>query len=428
MQAILTKYFKDGSFLRNLSVLMSGTAIAQIVSFTLMPIVSRLFTPEDFGIFGSYTSILGVITAVISLQYTQAIMLPKHKKEALNLFFVSCFSVGSITVICLCIGIFYPSLINSLINFDSQFLVFLLPISALAFGINQTLQAWCIRIKAFKDTSQSQIIRSLSSITIWLIVGHFHGGAIGLISGSICAQFAASIKLWSVFKEDLNRIQFVFSWKKLKSMSNKYRDFPLYAAPQNLMNALSQGLPVLLLGHFYGISIAGAYAFGMKILHVPTGFMLRPLRQVLFQKASESQNKGYNLYPLFIKSTLGLMSLSLIPSMIIFIWAPQIFSLIFGSEWLQAGIYVRWLILWTFISFSNVPAVLFARILRQQKNLFLFEIIVLVSRLIVLVIGGLYWRETETIIVFSILGFFLNLFLILWIWWLLFKQKNVYTQ
>ncbi|MGE4491677.1 MAG: lipopolysaccharide biosynthesis protein [Syntrophotalea sp.] len=424
-QRFWKKHFRKGSFLRNLSIVMSGTAIAQLIGFALMPVISRLFSPTDFGVFGSYNSVLGVITAIVTLQYTQAIMLPRGKIEALNLFFAACISVAAITVLCLLTGIVAPDIIRNLIKVEAWWFVPLLAISALAFGLHQTLQAWCVRIKAFAETSRAQIVQSLASVSIWLMSGLLQAGAVGLILGSVVSQFIASLKLWNVFKKDLDQAGYFFHWHNVKATSLEYRDFPLYSAPQNLMNALSQGLPVLLLGHFYGIAIAGAYAFGMKILHLPTNFILRPLRQVLFQKASEVDNLGQDIQPLFVKSTCGLMLLAALPTIIIFVWAPRFFPWIFGKEWLTAGIYVRWLILWIFISFSNVPAVLFARILRQQRNLFFFECLILSSRTIILVAGGIYWDALRTIIAFSILGFLLNLTLILWIWVLVCRRTVI---
>jgi len=69
-------------------IVMSGTALAQIIGFALTPIISRLFTPADFGIFGSFSAIVGVVLAGITLDYSQAIMLPKEKNDALDLFFI----------------------------------------------------------------------------------------------------------------------------------------------------------------------------------------------------------------------------------------------------------------------------------------------------------------------------------------------------
>jgi|WetSurMetagenome_2_1015567.scaffolds.fasta_scaffold02065_6 lipopolysaccharide exporter len=422
----LSGRFQKGTFLRNLSVVMTGTAIAQLISFAMMPIVSRLFTPADFGIFGSYNAVLEVLSAGVTLQYTQAIVLPKHQEEGINLFFVSCLSVTLITVISAMAIFLFPRLAQRLINAPSGWFLLLLTVAMLVTGLNQTLQAWCIRVKAFKFTSVSQVIRSISAIGIWIAAGFGHMGAVGLALGVILADILASFNLWRIVKHDLKETRASVAWKRMKQLAHEFHDFPLFAAPQNVMNALSQGLPVLLLGYFYGIGVAGAYAFGIRILQAPMGFLLTPLRQVLFQKASEAHNQGGNLYPLFIKTTGGLMVLALIPCAVLFVWSPQIFSWFFGSEWREAGVYARWLLLWMFVAFSNVPAVLFARILRQQRNLFIYDCLLLLLRTAVLVLGGFYWTTLTTITSFSVLGFILNAILIGWIGVLLhFKQLRV---
>jgi O-antigen/teichoic acid export membrane protein len=201
----------------------------------------------------------------------------------------------------------------------------------------------------------------------------------------------------------------------MKQLAYEFRDFPFFAAPQNVMNALSRGLPVLLLGYFFEVGVAGAYAFGIKIIQAPMGLLLTPLKQVLLQKMSEAYNQGKALFPLFLKTTAGLMAVAFIPCVILVIWAPQIFTWVFGSPWKEAGIYARWLLLWIFVLFINMPSVLIARIIRQQRNLFLYDCFVLLSRTVVLIVGGYYWTPLATVISFSILGFVLNALLILWI-------------
>jgi O-antigen/teichoic acid export membrane protein len=93
----------------------------------------------------------------------------------------------------------------------------------------------------------------------------------------------------------------------------EYKDFPMYSNTQNVMNTLSLGLPVLLLAQFYGIAVAGAYAFGVRILQTPMGFVTRSLYQVLYQKASETHNRGDRLVPLYVKVTSGLFAIGLFP-------------------------------------------------------------------------------------------------------------------
>ena len=190
----------------------------------------------------------------------------------------------------------------------------------------------------------------------------------------------ASLNLVRVLLPDLLAFRRSIRWDRMKQLAKDYRDFPMYSASQNVINALSSGLPVLLLTHFYGIAVAGAYAFGVRILQVPMGFVLRALRQVLFQKAGETQHQGGSLAPLYVKITAGLFALAFFPSLVLFIWAPQIFTWIFGSQWHTAGEFARSLMLWLMFDFCNLPAVLFARLIRIQRTVFLYDLVLLAAK------------------------------------------------
>jgi O-antigen/teichoic acid export membrane protein len=394
---------------------MSGTGIAQIIAFALMPVVSRLFTNGDFGIFGSFNSVLSVLSAFVTLQYSQAIVLPKWKEEAINLFLVSSLSTVSISLLTFLAAMYCPITLQSILKDGSSWFLFLLPAALLAAGLNQSLQAWSIRNKEFRHTALSQIIRLTTISGSWIMAGIGQMGAVGLACGVILGCIFASLNLAKVLMRDIRSLWNSVSWKRIKNLFLEFRDFPIFSATQNLMNALSQGLPVLMLSHFYGVGTAGLYAFGMRVLMTPMELVQTALRQVLFQKASETHNSDGDLRGLFLKTTGGLLVMAIIPCAVLFVWSPQIFSWIFGKDWWEAGVFARWLTLWMLAAFCNVPSVLFGRILRKQRNIFFYECIVLLTRTTVLLMGGIYWTALQTIVVFSALGLILNASLIVWV-------------
>ena len=174
------------------------------------------------------------------------------------------------------------------------------------------------------------------------------------------------------------------------------------------MNGLSQGVPVLALAHYYGAAVAGSYAFGMRLLQVPMNFFLTSIRQVLFQKLSHIQAHGGDLYSPFLRATGVLVAICILPAALGFALAPPLFAFVFGEEWRVAGEFGRWLILWLAPMFCNVPATLAARILRLQRELFIFDVLLLGSRVAALVLGGLWLRSMHTIIVLSVVGALFN--------------------
>ncbi|MCI4444844.1 MAG: oligosaccharide flippase family protein [Candidatus Aminicenantes bacterium] len=403
---------KESSFLKNIMIVMGGTAAAQIISYSLSPIISRLFTPLDFGIFGSFSAVAGIIGSLITLDYSQALMLPKEKSEAINLFSLSIASTVIICFIISIITIIKPSLFHNLTKTNGWGPLILFLLALIITGINSSSQAWAIRSKAFKRTSLSQVIRSLGSSSSRIVFGAFKVGAFGLIVSSILADFLATINLSRVVIADLKSLKHDIQYDKMAKLAKEYIDFPLYSASQNFVNAISSGIPVLLITKFYGLSAAGAYAFGISMLQAPMSLVLTALRQVLFQKACEFQHEGKGIFLLYIRTVLVLLAMAIIPSLIIIIWAPQLFSFIFGARWQLAGVLARSLIIWMLFVFCNLPATIFSRIIRVQRFVFFYDIVLLVARTATLVFGGIYLKLTQTVMAFAVVGALMNLFLI----------------
>lgn len=414
----------ESAFLRNTMLVMSGTAVAQAIGFAVMPIVSRLFSPSDFGTAGSFYAISGVIAAGVTLDYTQAMMLPKEKDDAIGLFLLSCGFTILVTAGCLAACLLFPGTIQSLMKSSNVWMLLLLVTAVFVGGINQTCQAWCVRSKAFSVTSASQVIRSLTSAGTQVGLGYAKGGALALVSAAILGDVLASLSLVRVAIRDAGSLRRNIRWGSLWRLAKEYRDFPMYSGSMNVANALSQGLPVLLLTRFYGIAVAGAYAFAVRILQVPMGFVMGALRQVLFQKASETQHRGEALFPLYMKITVGLFVLALGPACILFIWAPELFAWVFGSKWTMAGEFARSLTLWMMFMFCNLPSVLFARIIRMQRKTFGFDLVLLLARAAVLVLGGMYLSASLTVILFAVVGAVMNLVFIAIIGIALVKQED----
>jgi len=411
LKNILTR-LKKSSFVKNVLVVMSGSAVAQLFSFALYPIISRFYSPSDFGVFGSFNSIAGIIAAGVTLQYTQAIILPKEKEDALNLFFISCLCTCFVAFLCFIFCLLAPDSVNNVMKTEGVWVLALLVVVTLVAGLQQSFGAWCVRVKAFKHTAASQVIRGLSEKGAQIGFGCLKAGPAGLVVSSVLGNIFASLNLAWVVLPDFWAFRRYIRWERMKQLAKEYRDFPMYSASQNVINALSGGLPVLLLVYYYGVVVAGAYAFAGRMLWAPMSLLIGALRPVLFQKAAETQNQGNSLTSLYVKITAGLFALAFFPSMVLFIWAPQIFAWVFGTQWHTAGEYAGIRILWTMFVFCNVPAVLFARIIRIQRTVFFYELFLLAARVLALVLGGLYLNAFQTILLISLVGAIMNLFLI----------------
>ena len=415
---------RQSSFVKNVLIVMSGSAMAQLLGLALYPIISRLFSPSDFGVAGSFNSIATIIVAGVTLQYTQAIMLPKEKEDALNLFLVSCLCTVAVGSLFLIFCMLAPAFLNNLMKTEGVWALALLVVATFVAGVNQSVGAWCVRAKAFKDVAASQVIRSVGERGTQIGFGYLKAGAAGLIVSRVLATICASLNLVRVLLPDLWAFRRSIRWERMKQLAKDYRDFPMYSASQSITNALSGGLPVLLLVYYYGVTVGGAYAFAGRMLWAPMSLVIGALRPVLFQKAAEVQNQGNSLASLYLMITAGLFALAFFPSIILFIWSPQIFSWVFGAQWHTAGEYAGISILWIMFVFCNLPAVLFAKIIRIQRTVFFYDLFLLAARVSALVLGGLYLSALQTIWLFSLVGAAMNLFLILMVGYAVMEKEG----
>jgi O-antigen/teichoic acid export membrane protein len=238
-------------------------------------------------------------------------------------------------------------------------------------------------------------------------------GAPGLALSAVLADVLAGLNLLRLTRHDVRAFIAEAQWERLKQLAVEYRDFPAYSATQNLLNALSSGLPVLLLTHYFGIAVAGAYAFGLRLIEAPMSLVMGALRQVLFQRAGEMQHQGLPLSPLFLKSTAGLFGLGAAPALLLAWSAPRLFGLVFGAQWSPAGEFARYLVVWLLFVFCNLPSVLFARLIRIQRAVFVFNLVLLAARASALIAGGMYLTAMQTVVLFSAVGAVMNVVLII---------------
>ncbi len=420
------RHAPPGSFKANVLTLMTGSAVAQLLLVGISPVLTRLFAPEAFGAFGVYLSLVSILGALCTLRFDQAMMLPKEEEVAAALFWAALLSASLISGISLvgCI-LFYRPILVSLKVGELAGWIFLLPFSLFFFGAYTALNSWSTRQKKFARASISQVARSLAIAAVQVVAGLLGAGPAGLVGGAAAGDaFAAATLGWQVERDDGPMLRRAFCWPKIKQAASRFRDFPLFSSTQNFLNAVSQNLPVLLLAKFFGPAVAGFYVLAVRGIQVPMNFFLNSLRQVFFQKASEVYNRGGDTHALFRKTTLHLLAVVAIPALAVLLFGPSLFAFALGRKWLVAGIYARWLMLWLMLMFANVPAVLFAQIYRKQKTVLQQDVGLLVFRVLAIVTGALRHSPMLAIVLYSLVGVFINLYIILWIDRLLRKEKG----
>jgi len=145
---MIKKMKPKSEFGKNTLSLVSGNIIAQSIPMILAPILTRIYTPEEFVLFATFMSIVGIFMVIATGKYEMAIVMPEKDKETINIFALSILITIFISILSLIIVSIFNEEIVKLINHEElKNWLFLIPISVLVSGFLQTMNLWQIKKK-----------------------------------------------------------------------------------------------------------------------------------------------------------------------------------------------------------------------------------------------------------------------------------------
>ena len=404
-------------FVRNVIIMASGTAAAQVISLLLSPVITRLYGPESYGLMGSFMAIVSILIPVAALTYPIAIVLPKSDAEAKGLIRLS-LTISTITAgfLLLILLFFYQTIVDLFNLTELGGFLYLIPLTIFFAGILQVTEQWLIRMKHFKISARVTFIQALLTQGGIASIGFFYPVAsILVLIQSSREGLKALLMLVFVRKRERKQIVKLTNDKiPKKTILKKYNDFPLFRAPEVFLNALSQGLPILMLTSFFGPASAGFYTICKTVLNMPAQLIGKSVGDVFYPRVAEAANNRENVTRLIKKATLTLALIGTIPFGIVILFGPWLFSFVFGSDWLIAGEYARWIALWSFFALLNLPSVKSLPVLSAQAFQLKYTIFMLIMRIGMLSSGYyLFASDKVAIALFGITGALLNLGLIM---------------
>lgn len=346
-----------GPFGRAVVVLAGATAASQGLTVIATPLLTRLYSPAEFGALAAFISILTIILSVASLRYELAVPLAPDDGLAANVLGVALIVVGIAAAVTAAVAIPLAGQITSWINVpDLEEYMWLLPLAVLAGGVYQGLSHWAIRRKDFKRIARTRVSQAFAQVSTQLALGFLVAGPIGLLIGAVLGRFNGTGTLALAFwKSDRAVLGFV-NHRGLRDAAGQYRRFPQVSSGSALLNALGVQLPPLLLSVFYGAQVLGWFALGQRVIGLPMMIVGIAVAQVYFGHAAEYARTDIGkLRGLFYKTARRLAIGALIPILPIAIAGPWLFSHVFGPEWTEAGEYVRVLSVTYFVQFIAVP-------------------------------------------------------------------------
>ncbi|MDR2410594.1 MAG: oligosaccharide flippase family protein [Bacteroidales bacterium] len=388
-------------FAKNVLLLVTGTLFAQVINFCLSPVITRLYTPEDYGILAIYSSILGILAIIGSLKYESAIVIADNDEIAINvvglcLIILLCF-ITFIIIILYLLGDFILTKLRHDIVIKYKYFI---PLGVFFLGLYNIFLQWAYRKKNIRSISKTKFSQVLFNNFSKILLGFGKFKAFGLIVGNILGESSGLIVLSKPFFYTNGKFIKSIEWQKIRYVAERYIKFPLYTATSQLCNQAGLHLPALLMLSLYNSEIVGYYSLASTVLNLPMVLIGNSIGDAFYaEAASIGRHNPRQLKELSKKLFKRLCLIGIMPLVIGTIGGPFFFTLIFGTLWTKAGYFARIMTILIFSRLIFTPVSRLYSVFEKQKEAFIIDLLRMVFVLVIYFISKTFQLSVDIFLV-----------------------------
>jgi O-antigen/teichoic acid export membrane protein len=334
-------------FVKNVLNVSFFTILAQIIGLLALPIITRIYSPYDFGLYSFFVTVISIVGIFATSKFDQAILVSDKdqiKKSLLFIIFLISSFISFFTIVVL-VFLDYTNLYTLDVSskFEFFFLIFL---SIIFYANSLSLNFWHNSNGRFTLMGSASLMRSASAAIVKIFIGSYllYLG-FGLIYGFVFSQgIFLCILIIAYYMKDYDqhssfkfKLRSRYSLETLKETIIRYKDFPKFALPTDFILTLSLQAPILLTGPIFGGTILGYFALSRTVLGLPAQVLGGSVKTVFQKEAAAQYNKYASCESIFKKTLFSMTAIVFLPCILTILFAEPVFVLIFGEEWKIAG-------------------------------------------------------------------------------------------
>lgn len=318
----LNKFIGD-SFLM---ILSSG--IAQVILIITTPIITRLYSPTEFGEFTIFSNIAMILIPIINARYDLLIVNTKNDRSA-NILSQISFLI-SLLILLILIPIFaisawlYPNFI-----LDFIFIIIMLFLVSLTNIFTNYLN----KERKYKVLSLINVFRAGSMALLQIIFGLLALGSLGLIIGFSLSYIAGITLGYKTFKKHFNIVR---DKEETKALFLENKNQLVYSTPSILLNSLSFSVVVFFIGILYTNTEVGIYGVAIRVLGIPVTIISLGLSKIFMQQANDYYIEYGNFRNLLLKFSSILVIVSIILYVPLYLFSEELVNILLGHSWVDA--------------------------------------------------------------------------------------------
>lgn len=374
-------------FVRNSGTLLSGSVVAQGITFVAYLLLSRLYLPADFGLYNIFYSYIEVLIILSTCKYEMAIVKADSEAEAAALTHFSLRLNAAVSAV-----ILVATVVLSLLRVEAvplpPLLLLLIPLMVFFCGTTRVYTFAFDRYSHFRQIAAAEVVTSLSGTLLKVAFGLlaavgqlFH--LVGLPLGTILGKVAGNI----YYRAGVRRLPSVAPATPLRPLLRKHRNFPLFAMPRELVSSFSANLPFMWLGLYFDNALLGLFSLAYTFTMRPVNILANTFEKVFYPSAKEKIDLHQPLGRDLGRFLLTLTAVVLPVLLVAFFFAEPLFTFLFGPKWIGTGYYVRCLVPWIGVLLLTNSLAFVPNVFATQRTDFLFQLVQLLFRVAALAIG-----------------------------------------
>lgn len=353
--------------------LATGTALGQGAFLILSPLLSRLYSPHDFGGFSVFMAIVPMLAPFFTLRYEIAVPLPEKDEEA-----------ATLTMLCIILAVLCGVVLTSALLFFpfgsavagwmgiSYALLLWMPLSACLLSFQQTMSSWAIRRMDYMRLSLARLLTGGLGTVAQLGAGGLGVGAAGLVVGDAIGRGASSMLLGDGLRRHLP------PWQpsRFLEVAYRFRRFAWLNLPDTLVSTAVLNLPTLMVSHQFGMQEAGWFGLVGRLLSAPAGLVGQAIGQVYLGHAADLHRRQHSIETLATRLLLKLFAGLSLPFLLFgMVLLPLGIHWLFGPEWHPAASLAYPVCVWYWGGLIIAPLSHTLNILQRQHWLLLWNLL-----------------------------------------------------
>lgn len=371
---------KSSALLGSIGLLVGGTALAQACGVLVLPLITRLYTPDDFTTLAVFASTLSIVSVAACLRLEIALPIPEDDHEAANLLALALCACTLVAVITGTITWIFPVEFTELIGQPAlRNYLWLLPIGIWMAGAYAALQFWATRKRRFATIAKTRMTQALGGACTQVLLGWAAFAPFGLLLGQVVSSGAG---LFGLARHALRADRLVFRSVTLSGMQRvlkKYDRFPKYSTVEAVSNNAGIQLPIIMIAALSIGPEAGYLMLSMRAMALPMGLIGGAVSQVYLSRAPQEM-RAKQLDKFTLQIIEGLAKSGIGPLLFVGIVSPLVFPLVFGKSWQRAGDFVAWMTPWFVMQFLSSPISMVLHVTGNQRAALNLQIFGLVLR------------------------------------------------